>query len=72
MEVSQFLRAVAAAAECRALTLVMAAAWRWYRDDHPPAGLRAGRAIVGALRDGPPWPTLDIVWHRFDDVGRAV
>ncbi len=48
--------------ECRALTLAMVAAWRWDRDDHYPDGLRAGRELLGALRDGPPWPTLGAVW----------
>ncbi len=48
--------------ECRALTLAMVAAWRWDRDDHYPDGLRAGRELLGALRDGPPWPTLVAVW----------
>ena len=52
--------------ECRALTLAMVAAWRWYRDDHHPDGLRAGRELLGALRDGPPWPTLVAVWRRRD------
>jgi hypothetical protein len=52
--------------ECRALTLAMVAAWRWYRDDHHPDGLRAGRELVGALRDGPPWPTVVAVWRRLD------
>jgi len=52
--------------ECRALTLAMVAAWRWYRDDHHPDGLRAGRELLGALRDGPPWSTLVAVWRRLD------
>jgi hypothetical protein len=53
--------------ECRALTLAMVAAWRWDRDDHYPDGLRAGRELLGALRDGPPWPTVVSVWRRLDD-----
>jgi hypothetical protein len=52
--------------ECRALTLAMVAAWRWSRDDRHPDGLRAGRELLGALRDGPPWPTLVAVWRRLD------
>lgn len=52
--------------ECRALTLAMVAAWRWDRDDHYPDGLRAGRALLGALREGPPWPSLVAVGRRID------
>lgn len=40
--------------ECRALTLAMVAAWRLYRDDHHPDGLRAGRELLGTLRGGRP------------------
>jgi Phosphotransferase enzyme family len=47
--------------ECRRLVLAMVAAWRWNRDDRFPSGERAGRALLGALREGPPWPTLDAV-----------
>lgn len=52
--------------ECRALTLAMVAAWRWDRADQYPDGLRAGRELLGALRDGPPWPTLVAVMQRVD------
>ena len=48
--------------KCRGLTLAMVAAWRWDRDDHHPNGRRAGRELLAALREGPPWPTLDVVW----------
>ncbi|MDT5030061.1 MAG: hypothetical protein QOC94_232 [Actinoplanes sp.] len=51
--------------ECQVLTLAMVAAWRWDRDDHYPNGLFAGRELLSALRDGPPWPTLDAVWSRL-------
>jgi hypothetical protein len=51
--------------ECRALTLAMVAAWRWRRDDHHPDGRRAGQQLLAALRDGPPWPTLDAVWRQL-------
>jgi Ser/Thr protein kinase RdoA (MazF antagonist) len=51
--------------ECRVLTLAMVAAWRWDRDDHHPDGRRAGRELLSALREGPPWPTLDVVWRRL-------
>lgn len=52
--------------ECRGLTLAMVAAWRWDPGDHHPDGRRAGRELLSALRDGPPWPTLDAVWRRLD------
>ena len=48
--------------ECRVLMLAMVAAWRWDRDDQFPNGRRAGRELLSALREGPPWPTLDAVW----------
>lgn len=47
--------------ECRKLVLAMVAAWRWDRDDEFPDGAREGRNFVKALRDGPPWPSLDAV-----------
>ncbi len=47
--------------ECRGLILAMVAAWRWDVDDDYPNGRRAGRELLRALRDGPPWPTLDAV-----------
>jgi aminoglycoside phosphotransferase (APT) family kinase protein len=48
--------------ECRAITLAMVAAWRWRRDDHHPNGRQAGLELLSALREGPPWPTVDAVW----------
>jgi Ser/Thr protein kinase RdoA (MazF antagonist) len=51
--------------ECRVLTLAMVAAWRWRRDDHHPNGRRAGQLLLSALCEGPPWPTLDVVWRRL-------
>jgi len=51
--------------ECRVLALAMVAAWRWDSGDHHPNGRRAGRELLSALREGPPWPTLDVVWHRL-------
>jgi Ser/Thr protein kinase RdoA (MazF antagonist) len=47
--------------ECRAITLAMVAGWRWRRDDQHPNGRQAGLQLLRALRDGPPWPTLDAV-----------
>lgn len=47
--------------DCRQLVLAMVAAWRWDRRDDFPDGRSAGEALLEALRDGPPWPTLDAV-----------
>ncbi len=47
---------------CRPLVLAMVAAWRWDPDDQFPNGKRAGQELLGALRAGPPWPSLDVVW----------
>lgn len=50
-------------ANCRAVVLAIIAAHRWSRDDRHPSGRRSGHAFLGALRNGPPWPTLDhITW----------
>jgi aminoglycoside phosphotransferase (APT) family kinase protein len=51
---------------CRILALAMVAAWRWDPGDQLPNGQRAGRELLSALRDGPPWPGLDIVMRRLD------
>jgi hypothetical protein len=45
--------------DCRGLVLAMVAAWRWDRNDEFPGGQRAGRILLDALREGPPYPTLD-------------
>jgi hypothetical protein len=45
--------------EFRRLVLAMVAAWRWDVRDQFPGGQQSGRDILGLLRDGPPWPTLD-------------
>lgn len=50
--------------ECRRLVLAMVASWRWDADDQFPDGERAGRALVAALRAGPPWPTADAAAAR--------
>jgi len=49
---------------CRLLVLAMVAAWRWDQGDQLPNGERAGQELLGTLRAGPPWPTLDVVMHR--------
>lgn len=45
--------------ECRRLVLAMVAAWRWDRRDDFPNGDQWGRILSDAIRNGPPWPTLD-------------
>ena len=50
--------------ECRRLVLAMVGAWRWDTGDQFPNGARAGRALLSALRAGPPWPTLDVVMKQ--------
>jgi hypothetical protein len=50
--------------ECRILSLAMVAAWRSDATDQLPDGERAGRDLLSALREGPPWPALDAVMRR--------
>jgi hypothetical protein len=50
--------------ECRVLVLAMVAAWRWDPGDQFPDGQRAARDLLAALRQGPPWPALDVVMRR--------
>jgi aminoglycoside phosphotransferase (APT) family kinase protein len=45
--------------ECRILVLAMVAAWRCDPGDQFPNGQRAKRLLLNALRDGPPYPSLD-------------
>jgi hypothetical protein len=52
---------------CRGLVLAMVAAWRWDRDDEFPDGRRARQAVLRAVREGPPWPTLDAVMRDARD-----
>ena len=52
--------------DCRGLVLAMVAAWRWDPGDQLPDGQRAARELLSALREGPPWPTLDVVMGRPD------
>jgi Phosphotransferase enzyme family len=52
--------------ECRILVLAMVAAWRWDPRDQLPNGQRAARELLNALREGPPWPALDVVMRRLD------
>ena len=50
--------------QCRVLVLAIVAAWRWDLDDQFPDRQRAARALLSALREGPPWPPLDVVMRR--------
>jgi Phosphotransferase enzyme family len=50
--------------DCRGLVLAMVAAWRWDPGDQFPDGQRAARELLSALRDGPPWPTLDVLMRQ--------
>ena len=47
--------------DCRTLVLAMVAAWRWDPGDEFPNGRRAAHKLLSALREGPPWPALDVV-----------
>jgi aminoglycoside phosphotransferase (APT) family kinase protein len=47
--------------QCRVLVLAMVSAWRWDLGDEFPDRQRAARALLSALREGPPWPPLDVV-----------
>ncbi|MEV8441669.1 aminoglycoside phosphotransferase family protein [Actinosynnema sp. NPDC051121] len=54
---------------CRQLVLAMVAAWRWQLGDEFPNGRLFGEALLRALHDGPPWPTLDTMVKRLGDPG---
>jgi hypothetical protein len=45
--------------ECRVLVLAMVAAWRCDPNDQLPNREHAKRELFNALREGPPYPTLD-------------
>ena len=53
--------------DCRHLVLAMVAAWRWRLGDQFPNRRQWRQAFLRALRDGPPWPTLDMMARRLDD-----
>lgn len=50
---------------CRALVLVMVAAWRWDAGDQFPDGRHWAEQLIRALREGPPWPSLDAMTRRL-------
>ena len=52
--------------QCRGLVLAMVAAWRWDLGDEFPDRQRAARALLSAVREGPPWPSLEVVMRRPD------
>jgi hypothetical protein len=52
-------------AACRALILAMVAAWRWDANDAFPNGARSAQELMRALREGPPWPSLDVIAQRM-------
>ncbi|MEE1931331.1 aminoglycoside phosphotransferase family protein [Streptomyces sp. TRM 70351] len=51
--------------ECRQLVLAVVAAWRWELGDAFPNGRLFGEELLCALRDGPPWLTLDMMNKRL-------
>ncbi|MFT4163928.1 MAG: aminoglycoside phosphotransferase family protein [Microlunatus sp.] len=51
--------------ECRQLVLAMVAAWRWRVGDQFPNRRQWGHGLLRALREGPPWPTIDALTKRF-------
>ncbi len=50
---------------CRALVLVMVAAWRWDAGDQFPNGRHWAEQLIRTLREGPPWPSLDAMTRRL-------
>jgi len=52
--------------QCRVLVLAMVAAWRLDPGDQFPNGQQAAHALLSGLREGPPWPTLDVVMRGPD------
>nr|WP_281040933.1 aminoglycoside phosphotransferase family protein [Mesorhizobium sp. Pch-S] len=54
---------------CRALVLVMVAAWRWDASDQYPDGRHWAEQLIRTLRKGPPWPSLDAMTRRLAIAG---
>jgi Ser/Thr protein kinase RdoA (MazF antagonist) len=52
--------------ECRQLVLAMVAAWRWDHRDQFPNRRQFAAVFLRSLREGPPWPTLDMMTGRLD------
>jgi hypothetical protein len=53
--------------DCRGLVLAMVAKHRCAPGDEFPNSERALLNLLDALRDGPPWPSLDIVLPQVRD-----
>ncbi len=51
--------------QCRALVLVMVAAWRWDADDQFPNGRIWAEQFIIALRKAAPWPSLDAMTRHL-------
>jgi hypothetical protein len=51
--------------DCGHLVLAMVAAWRWDAGDQFPDGPRVARELMNTLRQGPPWPSLDVMMRRL-------
>lgn len=51
---------------CRQLVLAIIAAWRWKARDEFPNREYWRHAFLSALREGPPWPTLETMTQRFE------
>ena len=47
--------------ECRGVVLAIIATHRWSRDDQHPSGRQSGVAFLNAVREGPPWRSLNTV-----------
>jgi hypothetical protein len=54
--------------DCRQLVLAMVAAWRWDAGNQFPNGRWFGEEFLRTLRAGAPWPTLDAVNSRMNDL----
>lgn len=54
--------------DCRELTLVLVAAWRWDIGDQFPKGRQFGEELLRALHAGRPWPTSDVMNERLEDL----
>jgi Phosphotransferase enzyme family len=54
--------------DCRQVVIAMVTAWRWELGDELPDGRFFREANLRALQDGPPWPTLDILYKRPGDL----
>jgi len=52
--------------DCRQVILAMVTAWRWELGDEFPDGRLFRELNLRALRQGPPWPTLDTINKRRD------